>query len=156
MCLGGEAGARDRAAVNAWKYVTIPAGWFHPVADGYDWNNNGNYIYLNSGSSAAFSAPVVFPGPGPVTVKKVILYAYDNNSGANVDVTLYKTNPLTGGETNMAYAQSALNSSVDPRVFSDATITHAKIQRTQGAYLWISFGGSSNLWVYAVKIAYTD
>ena len=145
LVLGGEVGARDRAAVSAWKYVTIPAGHFHPVEAGYDWWNNGNLISLYSGSSAFFTAPVVFPGSGPVIVKKVILYAHDNSITGNVGVNLYKTNPLTGGETEMAYAQSALNSSIDPRVFSDATITYAKIQRTHGAYLWLGIDDSSGL-----------
>jgi hypothetical protein len=136
--------------------VTIPAGHFHAQRDGLDWYNDGRYLYLASGSNGTFIAPVVFPGSGPVTVKKVILYAYDNSITGNVDVTLYKTNPLTGGETDMAYTQSALNSSVDPRVFTDTTITYAKIQRTHGAYLWLGIGGSADLRVYGVRIAYVD
>ena len=153
--LAGEAGARERTAVSAWEYVTVPAAWFHPTEDGTDWSNAGHRIYVNSGTGS-FIAPVMFPGSRPVIVKKVILYAYDNNAGANVPVTLYKTNPYAGTDVDIAYAQSALNSSVNPRVFSDVTITYAKIQRTQGAHLWLDINGSTDLAVYGVKIVYID
>ena len=156
LSLAGEAGARERAAVSAWKYVTVPAGWFHPTDDGYDWNNNGVSIEVNSGA-AWFIAPVVFPGSGAVTVKKVTLYAYDNNGTDDVNVRLYKTNPYTGTETNMARAESSGASTTVPRVFSDNTIVGPMIVRSRGAYLWLQFpASSSSLTVYGVKIAYVD
>ena len=156
LVLGGEAGARERAAVSARKYVTIPGGHFHPNGDGYDWHSDGRYIEVNSGSNVVFIAPVVFPGSGPVTVRKVTLYARDNNASSDVGVSLYKTNPLTGGETAMASAWSSGASATDPREFSTTDITYATIQRAHGAYLWLRFTSSSDLRGYAVKIAYTD
>ena len=134
--------------------MTVPAGHFHPTQAVSNWHNGGYSLTLTSGA-VLFTAPVVFPGSGPVTVKKVILYAYDNNSEANTSVTLYKTNPLAGDENGMSVVQSALHSSTDPRVFSDNTITYATIQRSHGAYLWLSINGT-NITVYGVKIAYVD
>jgi hypothetical protein len=155
LSLAGEAGARDRAAVSARKYITIPAGHFHPLQDGYDWANYGSNIYLVSGSHGSFLAPVVFPGSGPVTVRKVILYAKDNNVTHDLSVTLYKTNPVTGSDTNMANTWSG-EYSPDIREFTDTTITYATIQRTHGAYLRLYFDAYADLTVYGVKIAYTD
>ena len=157
MGLAGEAGARERTAVSAWKYVTVSAAHFHPPEEGLDWYNYGRGIHLVSGGGGDLIADVVFPGSGPVTVKKVILYAYDFTSSFNVSVQLFKTNPLTGGETAMALAESSGASTTDAREFSDTTITYATIQRTHGAYLRLHFDASGNsLQVYGVKIAYVD
>ena len=152
--LAGEAGARERAVVSARKYVTIPAGHFHTHRDGTDWYNYGDYMEVNSGTGH-FVAPVVFPGSGPVTVKKVILYAYDNNVIHDVQLFLHKTTPASGGDTEMAYVYSTSASATDPREFSDTTITYATIQRTHGAYLYLQITDAWYLRVYGVKIAYT-
>lgn len=153
--LAGEVGARDRAAVSARKYVTIPAGHFSPNQDGSDWYNNGDYITLGSGSSGSFIAPVVFPGSGPVTVKKLILYAYDTSGTVDISVGLYKTNPSADTKAQMAMANS--DGAVPAvREFSDTSITYATIQRSHGVYLRLALGAPALHKVYGVKIAYTD
>ena len=83
------------------KYVTVPAAHFHPVEDGLDWFNNGAYMFVSAGSGD-FLAPVVFPGSGPVTVRKIILYAYGNNASVDVGVQLNKSMPATGNHIPMA------------------------------------------------------
>ena len=154
LSLAGEAGARESAAVSAWKYVTIPAGHFHPIQDGYDWYNAGLSIRVSSGTGT-FTAPVVFPGFGSVTVKKVILFTYDQNGTDDVSVSLYKTRPDSGTEVRIARAESS-GSAPGVRAFSNATIMGATVYRSRGTYLWLNIPSSSNLEVYAVKIAYVD
>lgn len=102
--LAGEAGAR--AAVSARKYITIPAAYFNPIGDGFHWYNNGDRIYLIADTNVVFAAPVVFPGSGPVSVKKVILYTYDNNDTEEISLNLYKSNPATDSEQLIASVQS--------------------------------------------------
>ena len=157
LSLAGETGARDRAAVSARKYVTIAGGHFQPIQDGCDWWNNGNFVKLSSSASPItdFVAPVVFPGSGPVIVRKITLYADDNVAIHDVVVSLYKLNPAGGTGIEMASASSAGNA-LGIREFSDTSITYATIQRTHGVYLYLSFDASSSLLVTGVKIAYTD
>ena len=152
LSLAGEAGARERAAVSAWKYVTVPAGHFIPTTDSWAYSNNGYYLT----GDGNFTAPVVFPGSGQVIVKKVILFAVDNTVGADVDVTLYKTDPAAGVEVSVASAASIGNES-GIRTFKNSTIKQATITRSRGAYLWLSFDvDNHNLRAYAVKVAYVD
>ena len=153
LSLVGEAGARDRAAVSAWKYVTVPAAAFHPMDSGSAWWNYGSNIQAVGPSQVAFVAPVIFPGLGAVTVKKVILYAHDSNSSYNARVRMWKTNPATGSEALMADAKS-YGALPGIRAFSDTTITHATIHRQRGAYLLLNLQGT--LVAYSVKVAYTD
>ena len=138
------------------KYITIPAAHFHPSEDGYDYYNYGRYLYFESGIGGDFIAPVVFPGSGPVTVRKVTLYGYDNNASTYLSVDLFKTNPSAGSKISIARVETSGASSTGPREFSTTSMTYATIQRTHGAYLWLDFNGSSGLSVEAVKIAYTD
>ena len=91
-----------------------------------------------------------------MVVKKLTLYAYDNNGGEDIGATLYKTSPSTGGETEMAYARSTNAAATNPREFSDTSITFATIQRTHGVYLAVYFPARSNLEMFGVKIAYVD
>ena len=157
MSLAGEAGARERTAVNLRKYITIPAAHFNPNQDGLDWYNEGRRLYLDAAANyGTFIAPVVFPGSGPVTIRKITLYAYDNNGAEDIGATLYKTSPSTGAETEMACARSTGASTTNPREFSDITITYATIQRTHGVYLAVYFPARSNLEMFGVKIAYVD
>ena len=153
--LAGEAGARDRATVSARKYITVPAAHFNPSEDGLDWFNYGHQLNLSSGSNKAFTAPLVFPGSGPVIVRKITLYANDTNGAGDVGVVLFKMNPGAGGETEMAWAESSGRVS-GIREFSDTSVTYATIQRTHGTYLWLYFDASSSLSVTGVKIVYTD
>ena len=134
--------------------MTVPAANFHPIDDGTDWSNSGYRIYMNSGTGS-FTTPVEFPGSGPVVVKKVILYAWDNSTGASADVTFYKARPETGSEVDLATVQGGLNAA-SIRAFSSTTITYAKIQRIHGPDLWLNTDGSSVLSVYGVKIACVD
>jgi hypothetical protein len=154
---------RPQAAATT-KRITIPAGWFHPVAESYNYRNFGYYIesYFNL-TSEYFTAPVVFPSGGQkFTVEKIALYAFDNNGAAqgnkNACVILYKTNPLLGaGPTNqyqMANACSTGSSATDPRTFTTTTINNNPVGTARGAYLRLTIQDNDNLRVYAVTIWY--
>ena len=150
--------ARPLAAATT-KRITIPGGWFHPVADGYDWYNSGKLIYSEKHETIQyFTAPVVFPSGGQkFTVERIALLVHDDNGPAqgNNDacVRLKKTNPGGGTEVLMSYVCST-GSATGVRTFTDTVIDNNPVTTARGAYLWLEIEDDTYLFVHGVRIWY--
>jgi hypothetical protein len=147
-----ESQAGEAVEPRAWYTITVPAASFIPTKDNWDYDNNGYYVTSNS-SSSTFVATVPFPFPA-VTVKQVILYAYDNEASSNVCVTMYRAKPVAASEVAMAQVCSSGASTVDPRTFKNAGISAPAAGGYTSAYLWVSVPDGSS-WAYGVTIKYT-
>ena len=135
------------------RKLTVPAASFIPADEAYNYWNDGTYLLMQSGSGS-FTAPVVFPTKKTVTVEKITLYAYDNNSTWAACVWLRRARPTHGDHQNMGQACSTDQSSNDPRSFTDATINPSAVRPGHAPYLWLHIQSSPGLGVYAVRIEY--
>jgi hypothetical protein len=151
-----EAGAAPQAGEvvepRAWYTITVPASSFIPADESYDYHNNGDSVWSDSGTSS-FTATVPFPHPS-VTVRQVHLYVLDNDAGKDICLTMYRSKPVAGSEVKMAYACSAGASGTYPRTFKDTSIVAAAVGGYTSAYLWLGVP-AGNLHVYGVTIKYT-
>ena len=146
-------GGRPRAAATT-KKMTIPAGAFHPVDEGYEFYNDGSWITADT-AGANFATHVVFPGGGDrFTVEKLTLYAYDKAMPANICVYLYRTNPTNGTESLMASKCSSGSSSTDPRSFTTTNINPSLATTPRGLYVLLEIEDATNLDAYGVRIYY--
>jgi hypothetical protein len=147
---GAVTAAEPRATVGT---ITIPAGAFIPTRDDWDFSNAGDALWLDSGTTAAFTAPLFFPVP-EVTIRKITLYAYDNGGG-DICVGIYRTTPATGGEQAMSTACS-VGASDSVRAFTATTFAHRRITGAYGPYLYLPLTPAyAQYRVYGVKITYT-
>ena len=141
---------RPKAHHGGFHYtVTIPAAHFHPMIDGLNWLNNGDYIRMDSGSGWFTAAVPMLPGNR--TVESVTMYVMDNNGAAQASVTLYRTK-TDGTRQGMAYIATT-GSSGSIRSFSDTSISPSTIWGGHGAYLYLVIG-ATDISVYAVQIKY--
>jgi hypothetical protein len=133
--------------------MTIPAAAFSPTRDDWDFSNAGDALWLDSGTTAAFTAPLFFPVP-EVTIRKITLYAYDN-SGADFCVGIYRTIPAAGSEQAMATACST-GAGDSVRAFTETTFSYRRITGAYGPYLYLSLMPDYGQYrLYGVKITYT-
>jgi hypothetical protein len=151
-----EAGAAPQAGeaieARAWYTITVPASSFIPSRDDYDYVNDGDWVWSDSGTSV-FTATVPFPFPS-VTVRQVHLYAYDNEAGLDVCVNLFRVKPVQATKAQMAYVCSSGASTIEPRTFKDTSITAPVVGGYTSAYLWVTVP-TGNVGVYGVTIKYT-
>ena len=158
--LVGVAGARPNErtqAASGTRQLIIQAADFYPINNTYTFFNSGDYLYSTvNGSTAIFIAPVQFPAPYYVTVEKVQLFAYDNNSSDRIDMSLYRTKPSVGTETSMAYIDTgyAFAESTSPRTWTDTTISPSVVNPANGTYLSVLITDDTNLRLYGVRIFY--
>ena len=158
--LVGVAGARpnERAqAASGTRQLIIQAADFYPTDNTSAFYNNGDAVTSQvNGSGINLVAPVQFPAPYYVTVEKVQLFAYDNNTTGQIKMWLYRTKPSVATETDMAYIDTGY-AFTDPsgvRTWTDTTISPNVKNPANGTYLWISFSDDTNLVLYGVRIFY--
>ena len=137
-------------AADITRKITIPGGFFSPTEDGYDWYNTGNHVRVDSGTGS-FIAPVVFPCLPSVTVERVILYADDQNGGADATAILTRTKPSTG-QLVMLGPVSSTGSAVGIRTFTSANINKV-VWPAQGIHVRLFINGT-NMLVYGVTVEY--
>ena len=137
-----------------WKaktsYVSVSAAAFHPMYDGYDYDNPGNELWNKDGDSDAYVAPVQLPHGATVT--KLTFYWWD---GSAVDgrCTLYR-NDLTGTEVVVAEAWTS-GSDATSHSSQDTTMAYATIDNSQYAYYLYLDLPDMVVGVYGVVIEYT-
>lgn len=160
VMLVGPLGARQEAGALVEprvtnRTITIPAGAFSPNSDSQDFVNDGSQLWTTSGHGY-FTAPLFFEAP-VVTVKKITLYAYDNNSSSEVCVALFRTTPTTGSQQTIGGVCSSGASTTNPQVFTQTSLTHRRVTGAYGPYLWVSLPGSysDGYRFYGVKITYS-
>ena len=145
---GGAVAAEPRLTTVS---VMIPAAAFFPTLDDWDYGNSGFGLYVTSGSGN-FIAPLTFPVP-VVNIKKITLYAYDNDGLKEVCVTLYRARPADAAEDTTGQVCTLDGSA--PQYASTTLISPRRVTTaSQGAYLWVSIGGPG-LWLYGVKVNYS-
>jgi hypothetical protein len=146
---GGAVAAEPRSTTAS---IMIPAAAFIPTMDDWDYGNNGFGLQVTS-ASGIFVAPLSFPVP-VVNIKKITLYAYDNDPSSLLCVTLYRARPadadrdLTGGSvctSDASAPQYASTTAISPRRVTTAF---------QGAYLWVTLY-SPTVTLYGVKVNYS-
>lgn len=98
--------------------LIVPASAFNPMEDGADFNN-GSFLTVHSGVSAAFAAPLSFPYP-EVTIKKITFYAEDNGAS---DIALYLDRDTAAVVSSTLIGQvSSEGQSADFRAFATTDV----------------------------------
>ncbi len=105
-----------------------------------------------SSGSGAFTAPVIFPSLGSVTVERIIFSVRDQNATNNACVSLWRTKPDKGIRKQMAWLCSS-GSQISVVNYTNDTIKPAVVLSGHGAYLYLDVNGSS-MDVYGVRIEY--
>lgn len=147
---GGGAVAAEPRTVTA--SIMIPTAAFIPAYDGIDYSNWGPHITVGS-TGGAFAAPLSFPVP-VVTIRRITLYAYDNDPAANVCASLLRSRPAAGVEDN-AGGVCTVNSPDDPQTVYTTAMNPRQVNTAfHSPYLWVSLSGPG-VWIYGVKITYT-
>jgi hypothetical protein len=160
----GVASARPsaRPLQQPWRVLTVPVQGCIPQEESMDYRHQSDCLKCEA-ASCLFFCSVDFPAAGEqavgaVNVKRLTLYAYDNDSagGHFVSTSLVKSyGPSAGGNTTLANASTALVSSpIDPQTAMDTEIENNPIYRVQGPFLTL-YIGSPGLRAYAVHIHYT-
>jgi hypothetical protein len=158
----GVASARPNArpVEQGWRVLTVTTGGCFPWDDTEDWKHMGTDLRCDTGT-CDFVCTFDFPAAGEqavgaVYVKKLSMYAYDNNGDTDKNAYAYlqKAYPPTGGSANMAIVQTSGASSTDPQIVVDTSILSNPVWRTQGPYLWIEIA-ATNVKVYGFYIHYT-
>jgi hypothetical protein len=147
-----EPRAGEAVEPRAWYTMTVPASSFIPTQDNWDYYNAGYYVESTTGTSA-FTATVPFPFPS-VTVRQVILHAYDSEAGSDICLRMYRAKPVGGTYAKMANVCSTGDSFTDPRAFKDVSITASVVQGYTSAYLSLTVP-PGNQRAYGVTIKYT-
>ena len=159
--LVGVAGARpnERAqAASGTRQLIIQAADFYPTNNTSAFYNAGYYLtsYVNM-SNVIFTAPVQFPAPYYVTVEKVQLFAYDNNTTGHIKMWLMRTKPSVGTEIVTAYIDTgyAFTDPVNiPRTWTDTSISASVVNPANGTYVRVAISDDSLLDLYGVRIFY--
>lgn len=150
-----QTATETRTMVN--RTITVPAAAFAPATDNFDYSNYGYRLASNAGV-ARFTAPLYFEA-SEVIVRRLTLYAYDNNMAGEVCVTLYRTIPTIRSETSMGAVCSNAAFLEDPRVFVQQTLDPRRIPVGYGPYLYLDLpgplSGVTGYQFYAVKITYS-
>jgi len=132
--------------------VMIPAGAFIPTTDDWDYFHPGSSVALNDGHGN-FTAPVWFPVP-VVNIKRITVYAYDNEAAARVCVILLRARPAAGVEDSVGEV-CTVDSASDPAALYTTALDSRQVNTAlQGPYLWASFDGPG-VELYGVKITYS-
>lgn len=145
---GGAAAVEPRATTAS---IMIPAAAFIPASDDSDYINNGRVLFLGAGT-ATFTAPVSFPAP-VVSIKRITLYAYDNDAG-QVCASLYRSRPLEATE-DYAGGICTGNSAAEPQTVYTTAINPKQVNTTlHGPYLWVTLFDPT-VRFFAVKVTYS-
>jgi hypothetical protein len=162
--LVGVASARPsaRPLQQPWRVLTVPVQNCDPQEETVDYRHQSDCLLCEAGACLFFCS-LDFPAAGEqavgaVNVKRLTLYAYDNDTGGGdwVSASLYKSyGPSAGGNTVMATASTmGSDSTADPQTVMDTSIVDNPIYRVQGNFLTM-YIGDTTLKAYAVHIHYT-
>ena len=100
---GGAVAVEPRVTTRS---IMIPAGAFIPTEDDNDYMSNGIALSVESGVGR-FTAPILVPVP-VVNIKKITLYAYDNDAADTLCVYMYRAAPGTADEVGMGRSVPSL------------------------------------------------
>ena len=147
---GGGAVAVEPRTVTA--SVMIPATAFIPNSDDVDYFISGLVLRTPTGNGN-FTAPLSFPVP-VVSIKRITLYAYDNDADGLVGVALGRARPADGALNEAANFHS-IDSPANPQTIYTTAISPRQINTAfHGAHLWVFLAGPNGRF-YGVKVTYT-
>jgi hypothetical protein len=86
-------------------------------------------------------------------VKRVTMYAEDDESGGSAEFTLWRVYPPTKGVQIMASA-STVDSAADPQVVMDTSIEYNPVYRSQAPVMSVTIG-APNINLYGLYVHYT-
>jgi hypothetical protein len=152
--VGARPNARPHEVPASWQKLTVPVQNCIPQEETMNYRHQADYLQCQSGS-CLFFCPVTFPTEQAVTVKRLTLFAYDNDGtiGHMASANLYKINPQRKNDVLLASVLTT-TSPADAQVVRDSSIDNALIRRTQGPFLTVSSQGAT-VKVYGVRIFYT-
>jgi hypothetical protein len=160
LVLVGAAGAvptERPSALSIQRKLTIAASDFYVTDETTQYDNYGLYLVTHQDSSnRVFIAPVDFATPRPVTVDKLELHAYDNNSSGHITITLYRAAPSNGVEVQMAYLDTGVlfTDAANPRTWQTASISPNVKYLGHDTYLWVTISDDTSLILYGATIYY--
>jgi hypothetical protein len=149
---GGGAAAAVEPRVTTVS-IMIPASAFIPTTANFDYDNNGYGLQVTSGSGG-FIAPLSFPVP-VVNIKRITLYAYDNDPLNQVCVKLYRARPTDADRDSTGGSLCTSDAAIAPQAPYKTTISPRRVNTaSQGAYLWVDLS-SPTVTLYGVKVTYS-
>jgi hypothetical protein len=147
---GGAVAAEPRVTTAS---IMIPASAFIPNRDDCDYDNSGDSLQVTSGT-CGFIAPLSFPVP-VVDIKRITLYAYDNDKSSQVCVKLYRARPVDGSQDSTGGSLCTSDVYTAPQVLYKTAINPRRVNTaSQGAYLWVYLTGPT-VALYGVKVTYS-
>jgi hypothetical protein len=147
---GGAVAAETRVTTAS---IMIPAAAFIPAQDDYDYTNNGYGLQVTSGTGG-FIAPLSFPVP-VVNIKRITLYAYDNDPSNQVCVKLYRARPADADRDNTGGSLCTSDVYTAPQVLYQTAFNPRRVTTaSQSAYLWVGLYGPT-VALYGVKVTYS-
>ena len=133
--------------------IMIPASAFIPTKDDTDYDNSGDSLQVTSGTGG-FIAPLSFPVP-VVNIKRITLYAYDNDPSSHVCVKLYRARPADGSQDSTGGSLCTSDVYAAPQVLYKTTFSPRRVDTaSQGAYLWVYLTGPA-VALYGAKVTYS-
>ena len=132
--------------------IMIPATAFIPNSDSVDYFSSGLDLITPTGIGN-FTAPLSFPVP-VVSIKKITLYAFDNDTSGFVATALGRSRPADGAVAEAVLLRS-VDSPADPQAIYTTTISPRQINTAfHGPSLLVTLGGP-NVKFYGVKVTYS-
>jgi hypothetical protein len=159
VALVGVASARPNARPQeqAWRVLTVPP---HACIASFDHTPYSlGPSFLRCGfPGCVFYCPVDFPAAGEqavgaVNVRRLTMYAFDNDGTNQVFAALTKMYPPLGGIEVMAQCTTT-DSTDDPQTRRDFSIENNPIYRSQTPYIRVIFGITTGK-LYGFYIHYT-
>jgi hypothetical protein len=146
------------SAATTPRQVVLCAADFYPTRDIVEyWNDGFTLDATKDNTNSVFLAPVNFVAPYWVTVDKVELFAYDNNSSGRITMSLYRSKPSIGSETVMASLDTghAFTDPVNqPRTWQTTAISPNVVNPANDAYIYLTITDDTALSLYGVRVWY--
>ena len=158
--LVGVAGAVPTDQPNALstrRQIMISAADFYPASDNMDYMNYGYYLLSYADASyTTFLAPIDFPYSLWVTLDKVELFAFDNNSAGRVLAQIYLTKPSSGSNQLIAQIDTggATADPADPRTWQTTAISPNVKNPANDLHVYLQITDNDALKLYGVRIWY--
>jgi hypothetical protein len=149
---GMVAGAEPRVTVT--KALMIPAAAAIPISTYMEYNNVGSQVRIEGSGEGGFTVPLSFP-VSVVTIRRITVYAYDNDASHDVGVALRRTYPPDNTEVGLGWVTTSGASTADPQSVTSSAISNRTVSTANyGLFLWIQMAGGSTR-LYGVKILYS-
>jgi hypothetical protein len=147
---GGAVAAEPRLTTAS---IMIPASAFIPGRDDSDYDNGGDSLQVTSGTGD-FIAPLSFPVP-VVNIKRITLYAYDNDPSSHVCIKLYRARPTDASQDSTGGSFCTSDVYIAPQVLYKTAFSPSRVDTaSQSAYLWVYLTGPA-VALYGVKVTYS-